>query len=136
MRHKTTQFIRFLLMFLFLYTGYIKIIEFDTFGITLLKSNLINDSFVPFLQYFLPTFEILIVISLFTDKLYKTGLYISFFTLVLFTFYLIALNNFSLYQGCSCGGIFDELTYSNHVIVNLFFVLLNFFGIILLRQNE
>ena len=66
---------------------------------------------------------------------YKIGLYISLFTLSVFTIYLIALNNFSLFDGCSCGGVFYTLEYKEHLLINFFFIFINLIGLVLSKMS-
>lgn len=129
------QLIRFLLISLFCYTTFHKVIDLAKFESTLMKSTLISDSLVVILLYLVPILEVSIIILLLV-KNYLIGFYGAFFTLLLFTMYLIALNNFSFYKGCSCGGIFNEISYTQHLVVNIIFLLLSLVGIFLFPHKE
>lgn len=129
------QLIRFLLISLFCYTTFHKVIDLAKFESTLMKSTLISDSLVVILLYLVPILEVSIIILLLV-KNYLIGFYGAFFTLLLFTMYLIALNNFSFYKGCSCGGIFNEISYTQHLVVNIIFLLLSLVGIFLFPNKE
>jgi len=135
MKQTLLYFLRFLLALLFLYTTYVKIIDFDQFELVLFKSEIISNNFRSFLIYFVPVFEFMIFILLLIDITYKIGLYISLFTLSVFTIYLIALNNFSLFDGCSCGGVFYTLEYKEHLLINFFFIFINLIGLVLSKMS-
>lgn len=111
----------YLLALLFLYTFIHKIIHRSDFVITLYRSTLIQDEYVPFLSYLIPFIELVVFVLLFFWSENIFSLKISLITLLVFTIYFIAINNFSLYTGCSCGGIFNQLSYTEHLLVNFFF---------------
>ncbi|WP_426482935.1 MauE/DoxX family redox-associated membrane protein [Chryseobacterium sp. R2ACT005] len=122
------EIIRYLLILLYVYTCYHKIVDRDVFEQTLSKSKLIYN-YKEILLYLIPLSEIIAIALLIPNKFIK-GLYFSLFLMVSFTIYLIAVNNFSLYDGCSCGGIFNSMPYWLHVSVNAFFITINIYAII------
>lgn len=122
------EVIRYLLILLYVYTCYHKIIDRDVFEETLSKSKLIY-KYRDALIYLIPVSEIITILLLIPNKFLK-GLYFSLFLMVSFTIYLIAVNNFSLYDGCSCGGIFNSMPYWLHVSVNVFFIIINIYAIV------
>lgn len=122
------EVIRYLLILLYVYTCYHKIVDDDVFEETLSKSQLISE-YKNLLLYLIPLSEIIVILLLLPNKFLK-GLYCSLFLLISFTIYLIAVNNFSLYNGCSCGGIFNTMPYWLHVSVNLFFIVINIYAIV------
>lgn len=129
------EIIRYLILSVFLYTTYHKVIDLNTFEESLLRSKLLTD-FSEYIKYLLPFSEILIIILLFVDKYIKIGLYLSLLSLCSFTLYLIAINNFSLFYGCSCGGIFDTMSFVEHLVVNLILIFLNILGIFLYDKKN
>jgi hypothetical protein len=128
MRNAILQTIRILLILLFSYTTFHKLIDLDLFRTTLMKSTLIEEYQITFLFYFIPIIEIITVLSLISEK-YLYGLYLSLLLMFAFTIYLIVLNNFSFYKGCSCGGVFNDMTYPQHIAINIFFVLISLISI-------
>lgn len=127
-RYYFSQSIRIILLLMFCYTTYHKLIDLNKFEATLLKSTLIEEYQVKYLLYIIPSLELVAVFFL-LRKNYRVGFFISFFLMLLFTLYLVALNNYSFYKGCSCGGIFNEMSYSQHIIINISFILLSVVGI-------
>ncbi len=126
---------RILLVGLFSYTLYHKFDNLQEFETTLLKSTLINPELVPFLKYAVPFSEILVLLFLVSKK-HLYGFYGALILLLAFTIYLIILNNFSLYDGCSCGGVFNKMTYSQHLLVNATFIAVCVSGILLYTPNN
>lgn len=129
------QIIRFTLAFLFLYTAYSKIHHFEEFEVQMHNSTLIGKKFIPSLQYLLPFLDAMVFLVLILGKKTIKGFYFSLLVLVIYTVYLVALNNFSFYEGCSCGGIFYALTYTEHLIVNLLFIAINIVGIFIYKEK-
>lgn len=124
-----SQIFRFILIIVFSYTTYHKLIDICSFEETLLKSTLIEPYEVKYLLYLIPLIELITIIFLLPKK-YIYGLYMSLFLMLVFTTYLIALNNFSFYRGCSCGGIFNEFSYPVHIAVNIFLISISVSGIL------
>lgn len=125
---KIIEIIRYLLILLYVYTCYHKIVYDAVFEETLSKSKLISE-YKNILLFLIPLSEIIAILLLIPNRFLK-GLYFSLFLMVSFTIYLIAVNNFSLYDGCSCGGIFNAMPYWLHVSVNLFFIVINIYAIV------
>lgn len=121
---------------LLLYSAYYKIWHWDDFEVQLYTSILIADKYIPILMFFLPSFEILISIMIFYFYKKNIGLFLSFFLLLLYTFYLIALNEFSFSSVCSNGGLFNVIDYSRHLLINLFFLTLNLIALYLNRNDS
>ena len=115
------MFLRISLAAIFTYTFLKKVLDISQFESVLLKSTLIEAYQVEALLYVIPIIELITVILLLSKK-FILGLYLSFFLTLTFTAYLIILNDFSFYEGCSCGGIFYNLSYSEHLVMNLFFL--------------
>jgi len=122
------------LSLLFLYTSSYKITHFQEFGMTLYNSILIPEFSIPYLQILLPSIELILFVLLNLNRTVRNSLYFSLFLLILYTVYLVAINNFSLFEGCSCGGIFTSMTYVQHLVINFCFILLN--GYILFLNNK
>ena len=127
--------LRILIASIFFYTFIKKILDISKFESVLLKSTLIEEYQINALLIGIPAIELGTVILLLTKKFYL-GLYLSFFLVLTYTIYLIVLNNFSFYEGCSCGGIFYNLSYSEHLIVNAILLILSLISIILYNRKK
>jgi putative oxidoreductase len=125
-----------LLVVLFLYTGVSKFVDFKGFTYDLDNQPFPN-SFTPFLKWIVPLSEIAIVGALLFDKTRLIGFYASFVLMVLFTTYtaLVLFHVFD-YVPCSCGGVIKYLSWPQHLIFNLFFVVISYAAIRLSRQEE
>ena len=123
----------YIIALFFAYSFSIKILDFNNFEIKLIQSELINNDWTTVIGYSVLLIEFSIVILLFFNIKRKETLLGSFLFLILLTAYLLALNEFSLFNGCSCGGVFDKLTYSEHLFVNFLFIAINFIALLLFR---
>ncbi|MEO6134160.1 MAG: MauE/DoxX family redox-associated membrane protein [Ginsengibacter sp.] len=119
-----------LLIFLFVYASISKLADINTF-----KADLYNQPFPafakPLLIWVIPAIELLISALLIFDSTRLVGLYASLGLMIAFTFYTaIVLMHFFNYVPCSCGGIIKALSWPQHLVFNLFFVLIATIGIV------
>lgn len=57
--------------------------------------------------------------------------------MTMFTAYIISILNFASYVPCSCGGVLEKLSWSEHLIFNAVFIVFGLAGIVLQAQvNE
>jgi hypothetical protein len=122
-----------LLVFLFLYTGVNKYIDMKIFRFSLSQAPIIQDH-LNLVSYTLPGIEILITILLVIPKTRLKGLYASLILLSIFTIYLIAMVFSTSQLPCGCGGVINKLTWKQHILFNLFFVIISIVGIRLHRN--
>ena len=119
-----------LLVFLFVYAAVSKLANWTTF-----VSDMNNQPFPSFLKPILvwavPFTELAIVALLIFDTTRLIGLYASLLLMIAFTFYTaVVLLHFFAYVPCSCGGIIKNLSWGQHLVFNLFFVLIAFIAIL------
>jgi hypothetical protein len=126
----------YLITILYSYSLILKITDINNFKIKLVQSELIDNNFVDFIGYLIPLIEFTLIILIFFNIKRKETLISSLFYLVILTGYLLALNEFSLFNGCSCGGVFDKLTYSQHISVNLIFIAINLIVITINKRDQ
>lgn len=122
------KFILPLLVMLFLYTGLTKIFEFQNFRLQLNKSPFLTEM-SSVLTYALPITEVIVSIMLLFSSVRLLGLYTSLFLLTIFTTYLFAMVKFSYYVPCSCGGVISSLSWNQHILFNMAFMLLTVIAI-------
>lgn len=138
MRNKklVIEIVVLLLVILFLYTGLSKFMDFKGFTYDLNNQPFPN-SFTPILRWLIPITEIAIVATLLFEKTRTIGLLASLVLMSLFTIYtaLVLLHVFE-YVPCSCGGVIKHLTWPQHLIFNLFFVVISFVAIRFNRRKE
>jgi putative oxidoreductase len=118
-----------LLVFLFVYAAVSKLANFAGFRVDMYNQPL--PAFAkPILIWAVPIIELIIAALLIFDATRLAGLYASFALTVAFTFYTaVVLLHFFKYIPCSCGGIIKNLSWSQHLVFNLFFVLMALIGI-------
>jgi hypothetical protein len=124
-----------LLILLFLYASLSKFLDFTTFYRDL-NNQPFPDSWTPFLVWLIPCLEILISILLIFERTRLLGFYASLVLMGLFTIYAITiLLNFFAYVPCSCGGVIKHLTWPQHLVLNLFYLGLSIFGVLIQRKK-
>ena len=111
-----------LLIILFLYASISKLVEYSEFKRQLHYSPYIS-GFAPFLALSLPAVEILVSLMLILNKTRLWGLYASFILMTAFSAYIGYMLAFASIEEvpCPCGGILGEMSWSTHLIFNLFF---------------
>ena len=120
---------------LFVYAATSKLLDFENFRIQLGQSPLLS-SFARWILFAVPILEIIIAILLLTQKFRLIGLFAAYTLMILFTAYIYIILNYSASVPCSCGGIIQKMTWSEHLIFNLFFVLLAGIAIVVTPCNS
>ena len=136
MKQKVTiEIICFLLTLLFVYAAFSKLWEYNTFKIQLTNSPFLK-TFAGMIVWFIPATELTVSAMLTVRNTRKEGLYGSFILLLIFTVYIGTMLLSATHLPCSCGGIIQQLSWKQHLLFNLFFLLLVFIGIILERKQK
>lgn len=108
---------------LFMYTATSKIFTFREFNNTLYMIPL----FGPYHQavaVFIIASEIVIGGLLIVPSTKWAGLYATLLLMVIFTVYLIYMVSYAVLLPCSCGGITVELSWKNHIWLNICLIVL------------
>lgn len=121
-----------LYIILFVYASLTKILDYESFVIQLSKSPIVG-AFANELSVIIPLVEILISSFLAFRFSRFIGLLLSLLLMIMFTVYIVIILNWSFFIPCSCGGILEKMGWTEHLIFNIFFVLLAFVGLLLLR---
>ena len=121
-----------LYVLLFIYAAVSKFLDFENFQVQLGQSPLLS-AFAGWVSWGVPITEILIAIVLLFPRYRLVGLFAAFSLMVMFTTYIIIILNFSSFIPCSCGGILEKMSWTQHLIFNIVFVLLAAAGILILR---
>ena len=117
-----------LLVFLFAYAAISKLLDYRTFRVQLSQSPFIT-RFAHVIAWALPVAELMVAVSFAFSRLRLYAFYAALFLLSLFTAYLVAMLNFSYYIPCSCGGLLSSLSWRQHIVFNIVFILLSLTGI-------
>lgn len=124
---------RGLIVLLFVYAGVSKLLDLTSFR-TALNNQPFPNQFTPYLMIIVPTSELLVALVLVVNKKGNLGFYISALMMLVFTLYTAAIyfNAFS-YIPCSCGGVLQTLSWTQHLLLNLFFLMICIFGCVIER---
>lgn len=120
----STLVIAGVLVLLFVYTAGSKLVSWETFEYQISKQPLptwFNDQLV----WFLPTVELTTSLFLLIKPTRKTGMIMSFFLMLCFTIY-VGLAVFGAFEEvpCSCGGVLQSLSWEEHFVFNVVFLVL------------
>lgn len=124
-----------LFIFLFVYAAVSKLLDIEKFRIQMGQSPILTAYANP-LAWAIPVIEILISLLLITVRTRLAGLYASFGLMIMFTTYIILASRFSDYVPCSCGGVIENLNWSEHVMLNTIFIILGVTAILLDSEKE
>ena len=134
-RHLIVQGISYLYVLLFVYTAISKLLDFENFGIELAQSPLLS-AYAGLIAPSVIIVELLIVVLLCFKATRLIGLYASFFLMIAFTVYIYLILNYSDFIPCSCGGIIEELSWTEHLVFNLIFAALALIAIVLTEKEK
>jgi len=112
-----------LYILLFTYAAISKITDYHKFKIQLSQSPLLT-SFATKVAWSVPMVEIAIVVLFVTEKLRRPALFISIGLMSMFTSYIIFITNYSTYIPCSCGGVLQNMSWNQHLVFNLLFLIM------------
>lgn len=125
----------YLYVVLFVYAAVSKLLDFENFQVQLGQSPLLS-AFAGWVSWGVPIVELIIALLLVFPRFRLLGLYAAFSLMVMFTSYIIIILNFSPFVPCSCGGILEKMTWNQHLIFNIFFILLGLWAILLQSQEK
>ena len=124
--------VSYLLILLFLYTGISKFIDFDRTVFNLEQAPIVH--YLPrFWGIVIPTSETIVAFLLFFPKTRHIGLLCSFMMMLTFTLYVAYMLTFltGLERPCSCGGIFQKMSWRMHLLVNSIFTVMSLIALFL-----
>lgn len=119
-----------LYVFLFVYTAASKLSEYERFAVQLGQSEMLT-RFATELAWLVPGAELVISVLLIIPASQLVGLYAAFTMMVMFTSYIVFTTQFSDYVPCSCGGVIEKLSWSDHITFNLAFMIISVLAILL-----
>ena len=122
-RRNAAGTVSYLFVLLFLYAAVSKLLDFETFEVQLAQSPLLS-AYAGFIAWAVPGLEILIAVLLTLPKYRIPALYAAFTLMVMFTAYIYIILNFSDFIPCSCGGVLEKLSWTQHLIFNIVFIIL------------
>lgn len=129
-RQTVVEIISILFIMLFVYAAVSKWMGFNKFSAQLSQSPIISP-FTSWIVWTIPVTELLISAMLGISKWRLTGLYISFFLMIMFSAYIFTITHYSEFIPCSCGGVLEHMSWNTHLIFNLCFGVLAAMAVII-----
>lgn len=124
-----------LLILLFLYTGLTQLLAYKYFHGNIYNQPIFQWS-KPILVYAVPGAQLLIVAALLFERTRLKALWASLILLSIFTVYIaMILLNMLARVPCSCGGVISSFTWPQHLMFNLFFIILNIIAILMMKKR-
>jgi len=121
--------------FLFMYAAVAKILDFENFQVQLAQSPLLS-AYAGLVSYSVIGVEVIITLMLMTKRSRIAGMYASLGLMSAFTVYIFVMLNFSDFVPCACGGILEKMGWTEHLIFNIFCVVLAFTAIITKKLKQ
>jgi len=132
---KTTiiETITILYIILFCYTGISKIIDHEIFEQQVAVSPLLAPV-SKLITIAVPLAEFVLILLLIIPKWRLKGFWGSLVLMTLFTIYIMGILILNDKLPCSCGGVIELLSWTQHIIFNSIFISLSVIGIILEKK--
>ncbi len=125
----------YLYVLLFVYAAVSKLIDFENFKVQLGQSPLLS-AFAGYLVWGVPLLELLLALMLSISRYRKIGLLFSMGLMVLFTVYIYLILNYSSFIPCSCGGVLEQMSWTQHLYFNIGFCLLGLLALSLMIADR
>ncbi|MGN6268192.1 MAG: MauE/DoxX family redox-associated membrane protein [Ginsengibacter sp.] len=135
MQKKIPDIICGMLIFLFVYAAISKLIDRQHFQAVLAQMLMIRNV-ASFISVALPVTELLVCGFLFMPATRLFGLCASFVLLILLTVYIGYIILFDPHLPCNCGGVLEQMSWTQHLVFNLAFILLSATGIKIYQANK
>lgn len=126
--------ISMLFIVLFVYAATSKLWDFQQFRVQLGQSPILT-AYADGVAWMVPGVEYLLAFLLLFNGSRLAAFYGSLALMVMFTTYIFLVLQFSDYIPCSCGGVLEDLGWTEHIVFNLFFVVLAIITIVLLEAH-
>ena len=123
-----------LLTILFVYTAVSKLVHLDSFEFRLGRMPYIAP-YASLLSWAVPFLELIIAGLLWLPRYQIMALYGSFVLMGCFTLYIVLVLKFSDSIPCSCGGVISALGWTDHILLNVSFMVLALLGILWSKKH-
>jgi hypothetical protein len=121
--------------FLVVYAATSKLWDFQRFKVQLGQSPVLT-AYVEWVAWSVPLTEYILALLLLIDTTRKKALFGFLGLMTMFTTYIVLVLNFSDYVPCSCGGVLEDLGWTEHVLFNLFFMIAAIIAILQLESRS
>jgi uncharacterized membrane protein YphA (DoxX/SURF4 family) len=126
-----------LFLILFVYASFSKLFKLQDFANQIGVSPILKP--ISAIKYVtaitVPAIEIMAATLLIFPTTRLTGFWLSLIIMTLFTIYIIAILTIASYVPCSCGGVLEQLSWTQHLILNIGFILLAVLGIFMIKRK-
>lgn len=129
-RNSIILIICYLHIILFTYAATSKLLDYQNFKIQLGQSPLLSP-FAGIVSWAVPSIEFLISLLLAIPKFRLSALFAAFSLMAMFTAYIYIILNYSAFVPCSCGGVLEKMTWDQHLLFNIAFILLSAIAILI-----
>jgi hypothetical protein len=123
LKKNIVEVICLLYILLFVYAAMNKSLDFQKFQVQLAQSPLLS-AFAGWISWTVLIVEFGIVFFLLFPVTRIKALYGGFCLMVMFTAYIFIMLNYSSFLPCSCGGILEKMSWQQHLLFNIFFVVI------------
>ncbi|MGN6196926.1 MAG: MauE/DoxX family redox-associated membrane protein [Ginsengibacter sp.] len=135
MKNRIVDMICGLLILLFAYAAISKLNDRQHFELVLGEMLLLKQV-AGFISFALPVTELTVCALLFMPATRLFGLYASFGLLISFTIYVGYMILFAPKLPCSCGGVLEQISWTQHLVFNIVFIALSATAIKLYQSNK
>ncbi|MEC7784436.1 MAG: MauE/DoxX family redox-associated membrane protein [Bacteroidota bacterium] len=125
--------IEYLFVVLWVYAATAKLLNSEAFSIQLGQSPLLS-AYAGILVWLVPLSEYVLSTLLLFPKTKTIGLYGSLCLMTAFTTYIIIILNYADFVPCSCGGILEALSWTEHLLFNIACILLALIALLLISK--
>jgi hypothetical protein len=119
-----------LFILLLVYAAMNKLLDYSMFKIELSKSPILT-SYASFISWGIPVIEFVIAFMLCFNITRLIGLYVFVSLMTMFTTYIYYILNYSPFVPCSCGGVLENMSWNQHFLFNVTFILIACLSVIL-----
>jgi putative oxidoreductase len=126
-RNWLSDLIAAMLIFLFVYTAINKLMDIESFRAVISKSPIIHQN-ANLLSWLIPSVELIISLLLLIPVFREYAFLFSSILMGIFTVYVAYMLTFIPKLPCSCGGVIQQMNWTQHLIFNIFFFLLSILG--------
>lgn len=134
-RETIVQIICYSFILLFMYTAISKLLAFNVTEFDMHRNPILGN-YPRFWAISVPLVEIVVSVLLFLPGTRKIALFATLLLMIGFTGYVGVLLASDFHLPCTCGGIFRQLTWTQHLYVNIALTILAVIGIILNGQGR
>ncbi len=132
-RKRIIEVISFFLIVLWIYAAVSKLLQFENFRVRLSQFPFIGE-YAEILVWLVPGVEIVIALLFFFQRFKDEAFLASTTLLLIFTAYISAVINFADSIPCSCNGVLPSLSWKEHILFNLGFLVLALAGLAMSPQ--